>query len=195
MCHRNSATLMTAEPRRRQEKRPSSRSLLGNGVGPLTRSAPQVGMRSLACDLPCLLGCTAPLAPCVWRNLDRASGSCTSSPGSSTTVCDRVVVLVYPQNCPNVVERDQGSGNCANRRGATDDPGRAAASEASHRVAGRHPAAGRGRSPSAGHSAGSRLAARQDPSAPPGIHLGRPPRCLRIRHQGRAARRTGIPSP
>jgi hypothetical protein len=29
----------------------------------------------------------------------------------------------------------------------------------------------------------------------PGIHLRRLPGCLRIRHQGRAARRTGVPSP
>ena len=59
----NRASFMTAGPRRRQEERPSSRSLLGNGVGPpLTRSAPRVGMRSLPCDLPCLLGCIPPLA-------------------------------------------------------------------------------------------------------------------------------------
>ena len=74
-------TFMSAEPRRRQEKRPSSRSLLGNGVEPPWPGPPLGWGCALACDLPCLLGCTAPLAPCVWPNPDLASGSCTSSRG------------------------------------------------------------------------------------------------------------------
>ena len=42
---------------------------------------------------------------------------------------------------------------------------------------------------------GSRLAGATHRSAQPGIHLRRLPGCLRVRHQGRAARRTGVPSP
>jgi pterin-4a-carbinolamine dehydratase len=69
--------------------------------------------------------------------------------------------MVYPRIVPTSLNVITVRATCANRGGATDDRGRAAASGASHRVPGGRPAAWRGRSTSAGHPPGSWLAARR----------------------------------
>jgi hypothetical protein len=70
-------TFMSAEPRRRQEKRPSSRSLLGNGVEPPDQVRPSGGdaLSCLRLALPPWMHRAARALRLAGANLDLASGS------------------------------------------------------------------------------------------------------------------------
>ena len=102
-------------PPKRSTPPPQCRTAMEAGEAPVQSLSAWKRRRTLGPDPPLGWGCALLPATCPASfdasrrsralrlptpNLDLASESCTSSPGSSMAVCDRVVVLVYPRIVP-----------------------------------------------------------------------------------------------